>query len=136
MKSPEHSLDADQRTLVLFDGACPLCSREIAHYQRRRGAEQIAWLDVSDPDADLTTLGITRQQALARFHVRDPGGEWQIGVSGFISLWSNLPAYMWLAKLVRILHLTAPLEVAYERFLVWRNSRSCNHDKCRIDSNQ
>lgn len=28
---------------VFYDGSCPLCSREIAHYRRLRGAESLKW---------------------------------------------------------------------------------------------
>lgn len=135
MKRPHGPLPIAQRPVVLFDGACPLCSREIAHYRRRRGAEQIAWLDVSNPGVDPGELGVTREQALARFHVRDPQGQWHTGAAGFVLLWSNLPSYSWLARLVRILRLTPILEIAYKRFLAWRNSRDCDQGKCGMDSN-
>lgn len=39
------------RTEVYFDGACPVCSREIATYRRAQGAEALRFIDVSRPDA-------------------------------------------------------------------------------------
>ncbi len=30
---------------VFFDGACPLCAREIEFYQKQEGASGIAWVD-------------------------------------------------------------------------------------------
>ncbi len=48
---------------VYFDGACPGCRTEIAHYRRQRGAEAIVWVDASScdaaalgPDADKSLL--------------------------------------------------------------------------------
>lgn len=33
-----------QRATVFFDGGCPMCRREIAHYQRLDAAGRIRWL--------------------------------------------------------------------------------------------
>ena len=40
-----------QRPVVLFDGGCPMCSREIAHYRRLGGAEAIDWIDIAAADS-------------------------------------------------------------------------------------
>ena len=37
-----------QMPKVFYDGACPLCIREIAFYKRRKGADGVTWVDVSD----------------------------------------------------------------------------------------
>lgn len=36
---------------VYYDGACPLCRREIEFYRRRRGADAIEWVDAAVGDA-------------------------------------------------------------------------------------
>lgn len=124
----EHSV------VVLYDGQCPLCSREIAHYRRRRGADGIQWVDVTRSDIDPVLLGVSREAALRRFHVRDPGGCWRTGASAFVLLWSSLPAYRWLAKLVSGLGLLPAMEWAYVRFLHWRSRDRCDADRCRKGS--
>lgn len=117
--------------VVLFDGQCPLCSREIAHYRRRRGADRIEWIDITAPANDPAALGVSRAQALARFHVRAADGRWHTGAAGFVHLWSQLPAYRWLARLVGGLRLLPLMERAYVLFLRWRTSRQCDSDQCR-----
>lgn len=116
--------------LVLFDGQCPLCSREIAHYRRRRGADRIDWIDITQADNDPSDLGVSRAQAMARFHVRDANGRWHTGAAGFVQLWSWLPAYRWLARMVTGLRLLPVMEKGYTLFLRWRTPRRCDSNSC------
>jgi predicted DCC family thiol-disulfide oxidoreductase YuxK len=78
---------------VYYDGSCPLCSREISFYRKRRGAESVAWVDVSQPrnlPADLS-----RAEAMARFHVRDANGRLVDGGYAFAELWKQFPVFRW-----------------------------------------
>ena len=59
---------------VYFDGACPLCSQEIAHYRRAAGADDITWVDAAVSDPASLGPGLTREAALARMHVRRADG--------------------------------------------------------------
>jgi len=112
--------------VVLYDGACPLCSKEIRHYQRRKGADRIDWIDVTRDIDRLAGYGIDQTTALARFHVRDSHGEWKTGAAGFVLLWSQLPAYRWLSSLIKVSRSLPLLEWSYVRFLRWRNRRRCD----------
>jgi len=65
---------ASPLAIVYFDGGCPICSREISFYQRQSGADQIAWVDLTTcPDSALPN-GVSRQAAMARFHVQTAAG--------------------------------------------------------------
>mgnify|MGYP006205861065 CR=1 FL=1 len=59
---------------VYYDGACPVCSREIAHYQRQPGAQACQWVDAASCPPEALGPGLQRVQALGRFHVRLPDG--------------------------------------------------------------
>jgi hypothetical protein len=57
---------------VLFDGACPLCRREIAVYrdlQPLQPGSTVSFADISNTAVPLPA-GKTREQLLARFHVQ------------------------------------------------------------------
>jgi predicted DCC family thiol-disulfide oxidoreductase YuxK len=116
--------------MVFFDGECPLCRREIRHYRRLRGADRIQWVDITREDPLLSSYGLTRERAMARFHVLDSEGRWQTGVWGFAEVWSHLPAYRWLAGLLRITRTLPVIDLAYRRFARWRVRNRCEGSSC------
>ncbi len=101
---------------VYFDGSCPLCRAEIAHYQRQAGAESLCFVDVSKPDADLPAE-LTREAAMARFHVRDADGAIVSGAAAFVSVWRTLPRWRWAARVASLPGVTPALELGYRLFL-------------------
>jgi predicted DCC family thiol-disulfide oxidoreductase YuxK len=116
---------------VFYDGSCPLCGREIAHYRRLRGSEKLRWVDIAQDNATLSTFGLDKELAMARFHVMDAKGCWQKGAYGFVEMWSHLPVYRWLAFTVRALRLSSLLDRAYNRFARWRSRRNCSATQCQ-----
>ncbi|MCU0925807.1 MAG: DUF393 domain-containing protein [Hydrogenophaga sp.] len=71
---------------VLYDGACPLCRREIGVYQGLRSETPVCYADVSDAAVPLPP-GTTREQLLARFHVRQSDGTLISGASAMERLY-------------------------------------------------
>lgn len=120
-------------TAVFYDGACPLCRREIAHYRKLRGATRVSWIDIAHDDASLEAHGLRREVALARFHVRDRAGHWHSGAWAFAELWSNLAGYRWLAAGLRAMRLLPLLDRAYVHFARWRLRRRCSADRCDLN---
>jgi predicted DCC family thiol-disulfide oxidoreductase YuxK len=118
VKSP--ASQAPVAVTVFFDGTCPLCATEISFYQRRRGAEKVAWVDASACSDPILAPGLTRTEALRRFHVRDASGQWVSGGRAFAALWSVLPAFSWLGRLFKIRGLAWLLDRSYNLFLRWR----------------
>lgn len=107
---------------VYFDGACPVCSREIAHYRSRPGAEAIAWVDAAHTDEAALGPGLTRDRALARMHVRQADGTLVSGAAAFAALWSRMPQYAWLGRVAAWPPVLAILEAGYRGFLVARRA--------------
>lgn len=120
----------DGRPVVLFDGGCPLCAREIAHYRRLDGAQRIAWIDIAGtPDLE-QRYGIRRDQAMQRLHVRDRHGRWLTGAWAFAELWSHLPGYRIAGAALRRLRLLPVLDRAYGPFARWRLAARCKDGAC------
>jgi predicted DCC family thiol-disulfide oxidoreductase YuxK len=104
---------------VLYDGACPLCRREISLYRdlpALRPDSPVCFVDVSDAAVPLPP-GTTRDQLLARFHVQGPGGELHSGAQAFLALWAALPGWRWLAQVQRLPGAVWLMERSYRYFL-------------------
>jgi predicted DCC family thiol-disulfide oxidoreductase YuxK len=118
------------RPTVFYDGDCPLCRREIAHYRRMDSRERLHWVDAVNEPETLAEHGLSFERAMAELHVLDGAGRWQRGVDAFLVIWQHLPAYRWLAKLVTVLGLRRPLGFIYRHFAAWRNRQRCETGSC------
>jgi predicted DCC family thiol-disulfide oxidoreductase YuxK len=107
---------------VYYDGACPICRREIAHYRSLAGADRIAWVDVSACPQEALGPGLTREAALARMHVRAEDGSLVSGARAFATLWAALPGFRLLGRLVGSRAVAPIAELAYRLFLLLRRA--------------
>lgn len=105
---------------VYYDGGCPLCVSEIGFYQRRKGAGDIGWIDVSQAIDEQITPDLSRCDALSRFHVRDQQGTLYSGAAAFTQIWTVLPGFRLLAAIATIPPLPWILEGLYRLFLIFR----------------
>ena len=99
---------------VYFDGSCPLCRAEIAIYRRLPESQAMDWVDVS---AGQDLGGLTCQQAMARFHVRDSQGRMFSGAAAFSQMWRLFPGWRWLGWLSAWPPLSWCFEIGYRLFL-------------------
>ena len=89
--------DMQDKLTVIYNGSCPICSREVAGYRARADREQaeIAFVDLTAEET--ARFGLSRDDAARQFHVlRD--GRLVAGLDAFILLWDRLPGLRWLAK--------------------------------------
>ncbi len=101
---------------VWYDGACPLCRREIALYRDLPASVSLRFEDVSDAATALPE-GISRSRLLSRFHVRQPDGRLLGGAQAFLAMWAVLPGWRWLARLGQAPGVAWMMEQAYRGFL-------------------
>ena len=100
---------------VFYDGACPLCSREINFLRRWDTARRIRFTDTAATDFQASEHGVTQQALLAEIHGRLPSGDWIRGVEVFRRLYTaiGLGPLVWLTRLPL---LSALLDKAYGVF--------------------
>lgn len=105
------------RLVVWYDGACPLCRREIALMIRLDRLRAIDFVDVADTlPRDCPT---DRQTLLARFHAQEDG-QLLSGAAAFAAMWRAIPVLSRLGSWARNRVLLAMLEKLYAGFLVIR----------------
>lgn len=130
---PSPSVRTEAALTVYYDGACPVCSREIAMYQRQVGAEQCVWIDASVCAESAFGEGLSRGNALTRFHVRRADGVLVDGMRGFALLWQALPRFAWAGRIVSTGPLPLLLDAAYRVFLwvrpLWQGARKATTPK-------
>ena len=114
----------DQKDLtVYYDGACPLCTAEIGHYESREGAERLCFVNIAE-QTGVTGADLDRNAALKRFHVRTADGALLSGAAAFTEIWATLPGWRWLARLARLPGMPWLLERLYRGSLPLRPTLS------------
>jgi len=104
---------------VLYDGACPLCRREISHVKglsERRSDSALCFVDISNENADKRSAA-ERETLLARFHVERADGSRLDGAAAFVAMWERLPGWRWLARFAQLPGMLPVFEFGYRGFL-------------------
>ena len=104
------------RLTIYFDGACPLCRLEIAHYAAQSGAENLDFIDVSVPGPEAGP-DLAQATALARFHVRLSDGRLVSGAAAFAEVWKRLARWRLAARVAHLPGALAVMEALYRLFL-------------------
>ena len=124
MRSLRRKLQMSKTALltVYYDGACPICRREIAYYQRQKAVGSIDWVDANKNPEQLRTAGITTAKALARLHAITADGEIVSGPRAFQKIWQAFPKFRFLANCLNFYPLQLLFGYLYEKFLNYRPS--------------
>jgi predicted DCC family thiol-disulfide oxidoreductase YuxK len=124
---PRMSTPRPDLPTLYYDGACPVCAREVAMYRREPGAEGVQWVDASRCGDAALGPDLPREAAMARLHWRRPDGQLVSGAAAFTALWQALPRWAWLGRALGRGPVLPLLEAAYRGFLavrrLWRPAR-------------
>jgi predicted DCC family thiol-disulfide oxidoreductase YuxK len=102
-----------EKLIVWYDGACPLCIREIALVRRLDRTARINFVDAADPTA---SCPLDRTLLLSRFHASEDGNMLS-GAAAFAAMWRAIPLLRPLGLIARNPNILALLENAYLLFL-------------------
>ena len=116
---------------VFYDGACPLCLREIDMLRRKDDKQRILFTDISAPNFDADSVGVAWPTLMERIHGRLPDGTLIEGVEVFRRLYAAV-GFGFLVRASR-LPLVAPLlNLSYRAFAKnrLRLTGRCTEDAC------
>ena len=120
---------------VFFDGACPICDREIALMKRLDRRRQLEFCDFSTQEYDAASSGFAAADLATVIHARWVNGSVITGVDVFRAMWEavgmGLLARLSRLSLVEPLVLKAYAWFARNRLRLTGRSHACTVDACR-----
>lgn len=110
---------------VYYDGACPVCRRDRARYERWAGeaGDAVRWCDATRHAATLREKGVSPEAALLSLHVEDDTGRIVEGIDAYILLMRRVPRLRPLAWLIGLPGLKGVLRWYYDRWVRRRLAR-------------
>ncbi len=100
---------------IFFDGACPLCAREIAVVRALDRRKRIRFTDIAQEGFDARSVGTTQAALMDRIQARLPDGTWIEGVEVFRRMYAAIGLGV-VVPLTRLPGISHVLELGYERF--------------------
>ena len=99
---------------VYYNGSCNICNTEISHYKKNNN--KINFIDISK-SVDDHIKHLSKKQLFRRMHVYHEG-KILSGSESFLILWSKMPNFTWLSKLLSLPLLRQIWYVAYESLAI------------------
>lgn len=120
---------------VLFDGACPFCTRSALTIQRIFGDRRVTLRDIQAEGALVPS--VTRDAALKKMHIVMPDGRVFAGAEAFARILMLWPVLGWLGWLYYVPGARQMADglyavVAQNRYRLF--GRVCDGDACRVQT--
>ena len=96
---------------VYFNNSCSVCRMEINHYKKFN--EKLCGIDFTNNKEAQKETAKSSAELIRRLHVEQDGKIYQ-GIDAFLIVWSRLPKYRWLYKLVKTPGIYHASYIAYE----------------------
>tara|TARA_B100000989_G_scaffold290105_1_gene262815 strand:+ start:601 stop:972 length:372 start_codon:yes stop_codon:yes gene_type:complete len=112
---------------VFFNNSCNICKLEIDHY-KKISDENLQWIDITNNQEAINLTSKTKAELLRRLHVIE-NGEVIGGAKAFIVIWSKIPKYNFLAKILGFKPVFFLFHYVYEfvaYFLFLKNKHQLN----------
>jgi len=101
---------------VYYNGDCPLCRTEMTHYAMlcAERQPQLQFIDSMRQPSELLDCGLRREHLERRVYLRRADGSILSGMPALLRLWSRIPRYRWLSRLLAAPVLSALANILYD----------------------
>jgi len=122
------------RFQVFFDGACPLCRREINWLRKRDRHRKIEFIDIASPEFCEKQFGKSFNELMREIHGRTEEGRWVTGVEVFRHLY-DAAGFQRVVRVSRWPIVRHGLNVSYRVFAKYRTriTGRCADDTCQVN---
>jgi predicted DCC family thiol-disulfide oxidoreductase YuxK len=118
---------------VYFNGDCPVCRFEMAHYAAlcAKAQPRLRFVDATGQEKGLAACSLRREHLARRVYLRSADGRMLSGMSAIIAIWALLPRYRVLARICTmpvLRHLAALLydHVLSPALALWARRRAAH----------
>ncbi|MCY4381157.1 MAG: DUF393 domain-containing protein [Proteobacteria bacterium] len=119
---------------VFYDGACPICSREIRFIKKKtlqKKLDHFVWHDITDTNFKPENYGKSREDFMASLHVLDRG-QFVIAMAAIRTIYTHLGCGAWMNWTAW--PVVKPIvDLGYYLFSKFRPRFSCT-SKCSVSS--
>lgn len=129
-------LDLPEADVVIFDGHCKFCRKQIARLQRFDGKNRLAYLSLHDPLVSQRYPDLTHEALMAEMYVVDRAGHRHHGAGAIRYLSRRLPK-LWGAAPFLHIPFSLPLWQAGYRWVAgmryrWGKVDDCEDGACKV----
>ena len=109
---------------VFFNNSCSICRFEINHYKKNSN-NGLQWIDITNNKEALKLTSKSQKELIRRLHVINDG-KVIAGAKAFLIIWSKIPKYKFLYKILSLKPLFFLFHYLYEfvaYFLFLKNKK-------------
>ena len=123
--------DYPAASVVIYDGECQFCTRQVKRLAALDGKNRLSFLSLHDPTIETDFPALSHEQLMEAMHLVEPTGTIHRGAAAFRLMTRRIPR-LWILMPLMHLPFSLPLWQAIYRFIAKRRYRiNCDEGTCQ-----